>query len=87
MSRGPQVFIEVRPSAEGCHARARIEGAPDRLARTFTGVFASRDEAISGAARWALAWLRKVRRGGLVGEDDSRVARRGSCPAWLQEEE
>ena len=57
----PQVFVELWPSREGCYAKARIEGAPDRLPRTFVGVLASRDEAISEATGWALGWLRRRR--------------------------
>lgn len=50
----PHVFIELRPFAEGCYAKARIESAPDRLPRTFVGVFDSRDLAIGEATGWAL---------------------------------
>jgi hypothetical protein len=59
--RPPQVFIELRSSVEGCYAKARIEGAPDRLPRTFVGVLGSRYEAISEATSWALGWLRRLR--------------------------
>lgn len=56
----PQVFIELRSSGEGCYAKGRFEGTPDRLSRTFVGVLASRDEAISEATSWALGWLRRL---------------------------
>jgi hypothetical protein len=54
----PQVFVETRPSGDGCYVKARIEGAPDRLAREFAGAFGSRDEAVREATRWALVWMR-----------------------------
>ena len=59
----PEVFVELRPSTEGCYVTPRIEGAPDLLTRTFTGAFGSRDEAVSEAARWVLGWLRRLRSG------------------------
>jgi hypothetical protein len=57
----PHVLVDLRPSQEGCYVNARIEGAPDRLPRTFVGAFGSRDEAISEATSWATGWLRRVR--------------------------
>jgi hypothetical protein len=57
----PQVFVELRPSREGCYVSARVEGTPDRLPRTFVGVLGSRDEAVAEAADWALGWLRRLR--------------------------
>lgn len=57
----PQVVVELRPSAEGCYANARIEGAHDQLARTFGGVYDSRAVAISEATSWAIGWLRRLR--------------------------
>lgn len=60
-SKTPEVFVELRPSADGCYFSARIEGAPDRLPRIFVGVLGSRDEAISQATRWALGWLQRLR--------------------------
>jgi len=61
VGRQPHAFIELRSSGEGCYAKARIEGAPDRLPRTFVGVLGSRDEALSEATSWALGWLRRLR--------------------------
>ena len=61
MKAEPHVFVELRPSVDGCYAKARIEDAPDRLPRTFVGVHASRDEAIREATAWALGWLRRFR--------------------------
>lgn len=58
----PQVFVELRPTHEGCYVSARIEGVPERLPRTFVGVFGSRDEAVSEATSWAVGWLRRLRR-------------------------
>jgi hypothetical protein len=55
------VFVELRSSGEWCFAKARIEGAPDRLPRTFFGVLAWRNEAVSEARSWALGWLRRLR--------------------------
>jgi len=46
----PEVHVDLRPCAKGCYVRARVEGAADRLPRAFTGVFASRDEAVTEAA-------------------------------------
>ncbi len=57
----PEVFIELRSSGEGCYAKARCEGAPDRLPRTFVGVLGSRDEAVSEVTGWALGWFRRLR--------------------------
>ncbi len=61
MAREPHVFIELQSSDGGCYARARVEGAPDRLPRTFVGVLGSRDEAVSEATAWALGWLSRFR--------------------------
>ncbi len=60
VSSRPEVHVEPRPSAEG-YVNARIEGAPDRLPRTFVGVLGSRDEAISEVTSWALGWMRRLR--------------------------
>ena len=54
--------VELRPSAEGCYAKARIEGASDRLPRAIVGAYASHDEAISEVTGWALGWVRRLRR-------------------------
>lgn len=54
------VFVKLRPSEEGCYAKARIEGAPDNLPRTFLGVLESRDG--SEATSLALGWVRRLRR-------------------------
>jgi hypothetical protein len=59
--RRPDVFIELHPSAEGCYAKARIEGAVGGLPRTFVGMLGSRVEAFSEATDWALGWLRGLR--------------------------
>ncbi len=75
ISPGPQVFVELRPSREGCYVAARIEGALDGSPRTFVGVHASRDEAVSEVTSWALGWLRRFRKepasagGGVFGTD------------------
>jgi len=37
MNSGPEVLIELRPSDAGCYVKATIEGAPDKLPRTFVG--------------------------------------------------
>ena len=55
------MFVELHSSDEGCYAKARIEGVPDRLPRTFVSVLGSREEAISEATSWALGWLRRLR--------------------------
>jgi hypothetical protein len=55
------VLIELRSSRQGCFAKARIEGTPDGLARTFVGVLGSRDEAVSEATSWALGWLKALK--------------------------
>lgn len=55
------MFVELHSSDEGCYAKARIEGTPDRLTRTFVGVLGSRDEAISEVTAWALGCLRRLR--------------------------
>jgi hypothetical protein len=57
----PHVLVNLRPSPKGCHVNARIEGAPDRLVRTFVGVLDSRDEAVTEVTGWALGWLRRLR--------------------------
>lgn len=57
----PHVFIELRSSDEGCCAKARIEGTPDRLPRALVGVFGSRDAAVSEATSWARGWFRRLR--------------------------
>ena len=56
-----QIFIELRLSVGGCYVKARLEGAPDRLPRTFVGVLDSREEAMRSVVGWALAWLRRLR--------------------------
>ena len=61
MSREPHVFIELRPSREGCYTKARIEGTADGLPRTFVGMLGSRDEPISEVTAKAFGWLRGLR--------------------------
>ena len=56
------VFVELRPSSEGCYVKARIEGASDQLPRKFVGVLGSRDEAAAEATAWALGWVQKFRK-------------------------
>ena len=63
MNAGPQVFVELRPSGDACYAKARIEGASDRLPRLFVGVLDSRDEAVAQVTKWAVGWLRRMREG------------------------
>jgi len=59
---GPQVFIELRPSCDGCCVKAFIEVAPDELPRVFVLAHGPRDEAISEAMQWALGWLLRLRK-------------------------
>jgi hypothetical protein len=61
VSAGPEVFIELRPSPDGCYLKATVEGAPDQLPRVFIRAHGSRDEAISEAMGWSLGWLRRLR--------------------------
>lgn len=55
------VFVELHPSGEGCYAKARIEGAPDRRPHTFVGVVVSRDEAVFEVTNRAIGWLNRLR--------------------------
>jgi hypothetical protein len=59
-SRAPEVFVELRPHAEGCYVRALIAGAPDRHPRVFVGVFGSRAEVVSEATGWGLGLLTRL---------------------------
>jgi hypothetical protein len=61
LNAGPEVFIELRPSHDGCYVKASIEKAPDGLPRSYVGVYGSRDEAISKTTIWGLGWLRQLR--------------------------
>jgi len=60
----PQALIELHASAEGCYAKARVEGMPDQLPCEFFGAFASREEAIREATMWSVGWLRRLSCGG-----------------------
>jgi hypothetical protein len=57
----PEVFIELRPSRDGCYVNGRIVRAADRRPRVFGGVYDSRAAAISEATSWALGWLKRLR--------------------------
>src|SRR5262245_13225001 len=47
MRAEPHVFMELRPSMEGCYVRAFIEGVDDGLSRTYVGIHTSRNEAVA----------------------------------------
>jgi hypothetical protein len=59
----PHVYIELRPSSEGCYVKARIETKVDGMpvTRWFVGILDSKAQAVTDATSWALGWLRRMR--------------------------
>lgn len=61
----PQAYVELRLSAEGCYAKARVEALIDGtpVTRSYVGVLDSKAQAVSEVTSWALGWLRRMRAG------------------------